>query len=548
MLRILMHKLGVDYEQWRALTSIAIKQDVRGATLGMPAQEGSGGSGTTALHWFGRLWVYLFVGGILSTIVIMNKDVFFTGTVLVAYNMVMVAMMILIDFGAVVISPEDYSILGYQPITSRTFFISRLTNVFLYTTLLSLALGFIPVIAFFFTLGFNPLLGIASLLAVLLSSITAALFLVLIYAGILRIIHPNKLRRAVGYIQLIMSFGIYGGYMFLPRVMEARKLGAMTLSKPLWLFLFPPAWFSSYLDLARGQWHWVGSVSALISIAAIVALLIKAQGKLALAYADQLSSITTASEGPKTTSQTTGRPGWFFSKGENRAVALLVRNQFKYDQKFRMAVLSILPLTVIYLFMVLQHGPLQDPFIAGGKGFGNSWLLYLSVLMVPAVLKMSLAQSDAYKASWLYYASPADHSSLVLAARNCVFAYFVIPYLSLLAILFLYFFRNPWHVLMHGIILALISFLFLQIAVLINPALPFSIPMRKGQRSSGIILTMISGPFAAIGLLYLLISQVYPNRPLLFAVAIGLAAISYLLEFLLRKRIHMRTASMEYLG
>jgi ABC-2 type transport system permease protein len=548
MLRVLIQMLGADYEQWHALTSISIKQDLRSATLGMPVQQQSEGKGNIALRMFARLWVYIFIGGILSGLVWMNKDVFFTGTLLVAYNMVMIALMVLIDFVAVVISPEDFAILGYQPIDSRTFFISRLTNIFLYTTLLSLAIGILPIIAFFFTLGFNPLLGIASLVAVLLSSITAALFLVLIYAEILKVIHPNKLRRVVSYIQLTMSFLIYGGYMFLPQILEAKHIKTMTLTKPVWLLLFPPTWFVSFLDLARGRWQLFNILAALISIAVLVVLLFKVQGKIALDYADRLSSITTVSEGPKTKSLATNKPGRFFNEGESRAVSLLVRNQFKYDQKFRMAVLGILPLTIIYLFMGLRHGPLLDPFITGAKGFSSSWFLYLSVLMVPIILKMSLTQSDSYKASWIYYASPSDQSRIVLASRNCVFAYFVVPYLALLAAIFLYFYHNLLHVLVHGTILALISFIFLQLAVFIAPALPFSTPQRKAQRTSSIFIIMALGPFIAIGLLYLLVSLVYPNKPLLFAVTIGLAGISYLFEILLRKRIRASVASMEYQG
>ena len=38
----------------------------------------------------------------------------------------------------------------------------------------------------------------------------------------------------------------------------------------------------------------------------------------------------------------------FFRRPEDRAVAMLIARQFRYDVKFKMAVLSILPLTVFY--------------------------------------------------------------------------------------------------------------------------------------------------------------------------------------------------------
>jgi hypothetical protein len=408
MLKTLMRLLGVDYKQWRALTRIAIKLDLRSASLGQPAHGRSSEAKNTAGQLVARLWIYVFVGAVLGIIVAANKDVFFTGTIIVTYTMVMSAMLVLIDFGAIVISPDDFAILGYQPVSSQTYFISRLTNVLIYSTLLSLALGIIPIMFFFFTLGFNPLLGFAALLAILFGGATTTLFLVFIYAGILTVIHPNKLRRAVGYIQLVMSFLIFGGYIFLPRMIETKSMRTMTLAKEAWLFLLPSTWFASYLDLARGYWRLTEIIPALFSLAVLGSLFIRARGKLALDYADRLSSAMAVSEGPKRISKSTSPRSWFFRKGESRAVSLLVRNQFKYDQKFRLAVLGILPLTVIYLFMGLRKGPLADPFVSHGMGSGDFWLLYFAVLMFPIMLNATLANSDAYQASWIYYATPAD--------------------------------------------------------------------------------------------------------------------------------------------
>jgi ABC-2 type transport system permease protein len=548
MLKILMQLLGVDYEQWRALTRTAIMLDLRSVSLGQPANQSSGEPKSAAGQLIARLWVYVLLGGTLGIIVGVNKDVFFTGTILVTYTMVMSAMLVLLDFGAIVISPDDFAILGYQPVSSQTYFVSRLTNVLIYSTLLSLALGIIPVIVFFFTLGFNPLLGFSALAAILFGGIAATLFLVFIYAGILRVIHPNKLRRAVGYIQLVMSFLIFGGYIFLPRIIEMKNMKTMTLAKEVWLFLFPSTWFASYLDLARGYWRLTEIVPALLSLMVLGILFVRARGKLALDYADRLSSAMAVSEGPKKISKSTSRRSWFFRKGESRAVSLLVRNQFKYDQKFRLAVLGILPITVIYLFMGLRKGPMADSFINHNMGMGDSWLLYFAVLMFPIMLNATLANSDAYQASWIYYATPADRSRLVLASKNFVFAFFVIPYLIFLGALFFYFWRNPWHVIVHLGVLMLLSHLFMQVAVLLNPVLPFSMPSRKAQRSASLIAAMIFVPIAAIGLLFIFTGLLYPHPPLLAGAIAFLMALSCLLEFLLKRRVQRRTAAMEYQG
>jgi ABC-2 type transport system permease protein len=546
MLKTLLRLLGADYEQWRALTGVAIKLDLRTAGIGQTRREQSSGKGNIAKQIIARLLVYVFFGFMLGILVAANKDVFFTGTVLITYTMAMVSMLVLIDFGAIIISPDDFAILGYQPVSSSTYFITRLTNALIYSIALSLTLGFIPIIAFLFTLGFNPLLGLAALLAILLSGMTTTLALVFVYAGILRIIHPNKLRRVTSYIHLAMSFVIYGSYMILPRMIDAKRIGTITLAKPAGLFLIPSTWFASYLELARGSWRLTEIIPALVSISVFGLLLVKARSKLALDYADRLSSATAVSEGPKKISRSTARRSGLFKEGESRAVALLIRNQFKYDQKFRLAVLGILPMTVLYLFMGLQHGPLADPFVSRGERFGDTVLLYFAVLLFPSLLKATLATSDYYRASWIYYATPADQSRLVLASNYFIFAYFTFPYLVFFAVLFAYYFRNLFHVVVHLGTLAMLSYLLLQIGSFFNPVLPFSKPIRISHRSGKMITLMLIGPTAIIGILFVLSRWVYPNTALLAGVVAGLAALVYCMEAELKKRVRRLTAAMEY--
>jgi hypothetical protein len=544
MLRALLELMGVDYLQWRALSRTALKLDLRLAGMGV---AGTSSERSSSLRiWFARLWVYVFMGGMLGILVWINKDVFFTGTLVLAYSMVMTAMLVLVDFGAVVISPDDFALLGYQPITSRTYFVARLTNVLVYTTLLALALGLIPDAVYFFTLGFRPILGLAALLATVLSATAVALALVFIYAGILRVLHPRKLRRWVGYIQLILSFFIYGGYMFVPRFVETGAVTSFVLKKSAWIFALPPAWFASYLDLAAGKAGLTEFVPALFSVAVLVWLVSKARGKLALEYSDHLSSAMAAGGGVGKATTPGRGSSWIFRGREARAVALLVRNQFKYDQKFRLAVLSILPMTVLYLFIGLRGGKLQDPFVAGSSGIENAWLLYFAALMFPIMLKSTLTYSDTYRASWIYWATPADRAQLVLWSKNCVLFYFQLPYLAGIAAVCLYFFRNLGHVLVHVAVLALLSHFLLQVSVLLQPSLPFSQPPRKGQRSGGILVILLFGPMLAMLLIFVISRMIYPRPPLVLAALATLLAATWAMEQALGRWIRIRTAVLEY--
>jgi len=108
-------------------------------------------------------------------------------------------------------------------------------------------------------------------------------------------------------------------------------------------------------------------------------------------------------------------------------------------------------------------------------------MIYLAATLLPPTLRQSLIHSDAYTASWIYFATPADRGRLVLATKDFIFACFVLPYLALVGVLLLYFFRNPLHVLLELLLLALLTHFLLQLTTLFSPSLPFSQPVQKGS-------------------------------------------------------------------
>jgi len=93
-----------------------------------------------------------------------------------------------------------------------------------------------------------------------------------------------------------------------------------------------------------------------------------------------------------------------------------------------------------------------------------------------------------------------------------------------------------------------LSRLFLQFVVLCHPVLPFSMPSRKAQRSASMIIVMAFVPIASMLMLFVFPRFLYPNPPLLAAAIAGLIAFSWLLELGLKKRVQIRTASIEYQG
>ena len=165
-------------------------------------------------------------------------------------------------------------------------------------------------------------------------------------------------------------------------------------------------------------------------------------------------------------------------------MAVLVRSQFRNDQRFRMTVLGILPLTLVYVFMGVRDGTMVDPFVAAHGGHASPFsLVTVAVLMFPSLLQMGFSRSESFQAAWVFFASPTDRNRIIQSAKNVLAAFFLLPYLAFVAALYLYFVHNVWHVALHVGFLGLLSYLALQVMVLLDPELPFSRPWQKGRNS-----------------------------------------------------------------
>ncbi len=532
---------GIDYNQWKALVLVALKMDVRGTAIGSGMNAGHERRGSTLVF---VVLFYMLMGAFASGLVVFIRDPLLSGTLLTTFLMFMVGMMVLVDHQSVITSPDDYVVLGFRPVSSRTYFAVRLTNVLVYTMALTTAFGLGPMLAYTFAHGFRPVMGLAAAFTFYMSTFFATLLLVLAYAWLLRIVGPSRLKRALSYLQLVMGFVVYGGYFAMSRSFNRRAMAQLALPDSPWLLLYPPTWFASILAVAGGDFRTDVVIRAALAVLAVAVLVAKIGGRLTLRYAEQLGALSSASD-TRRRPRVVRRPIWF-KLGEARAIALLIRGQLRNDQKFRMGVLGIMPLTVLYIFMSLQNGPLPDPFTVEVDRIADTMLINVAIMIFPVMLRQNLTRSDSYRASWIYFASPIDHTRVIAATRNVLTVVFLLPYMVFVSAVLIYFTGNPGHILTHMLMLGLISRLLLQLIFLIDPELPFSKPMVKGERSAQMFVTMFATMIIAFGVGPLLSLFVYPN-PLRIVVAVALLlGASRVIDILTRVRLAGVTARLEF--
>ncbi|MCX6132926.1 MAG: hypothetical protein NTU47_03840 [Ignavibacteriales bacterium] len=554
MLHRLFTAYGIDFIQWKALTRAAVRLANRQSSLRFDSTSARGKDMNYSLLL--SAFIYLVLGLVMTSFVFKLHDSFWSSLILFTIVGFMVGSLMLVEFGTIVVAPEDYHVFSVQPVSSRTYFAAKVTFTLFYVLIYTMALGLPSVLVYglaprFRGEGFamHPYLMIASFAGLVMVGVGVAMTMILVYATILRYVHFRKLKNVLSYLQLTMSFVVYGSYSLLPSFIE--RVGSdLPGVKPWWVYLLPMSWYSSFLDLASGTFDPLSILASAAGVVSFVGIIPFALSKISISYAESLSEASTVPE-EKNYRQSAGsrNVSSVFQRDEDRAIAMLIRSQFKHDTRFRLGILAIIPLTVLYLFMGLRGGgKLFDPFNPDWKSLANSALIYFVIILFPMTIKEAVTRSESYLASWIFFVTPASQTRLVLSVKKILFWFFVVPYLSILGLVFLYYFGNIVHVMMHMLVLFLFSYSFLQVFLLVKPQMPFSVPRQLGERASILGTVMFLGPVVLVGLLLGFSFFVYQNTVVYIAVVSLLIFLTMLLEKFLVLRITRKLSRLEFRG
>ena len=537
MIDRIIQALGVDPVQWRALVRTYLRMDFRaggGATTRT-------GSGRARLHPLVGVAILTGLGGAMfATLAARIPDLLVSATLLTTYGGINTVMLLLVDFTGLVVSPDDYGVLGHRPVSSRTYFASRLTSILAYIGFISVVLALLPAVcyALWWHLGIT---GFAlTFAAVVLCNVSATVVIITVYAMMLTLVHPHRLRRALSYLQLVSMMGFYVAYYLSMEGFRKSFLFRLSFSDQPWMWLNPASWFAAFIRLAAGDVPWMVWAASGAALAISIGCIPLAAGRLSLEYAQQLAETTVAGE--PATRRRFRFPG--FGRAESRAVALLVSAQFRFDQRFRMAILGIIPLILFYLLLGLNQGALADPFSPDARSSAGV-PLYMAVVFMPMTLHASLHYSDSWRAAWIFFATPASAARLIVAAKNIVTVWFLGGYLLLLAAIWSYYYDRVWHAFFHAAVIGLLAHMLLQITVMLRPSLPFAAEPRKVERSGRLYTVLFFGSMIA-AIIPTFLPYVYVSTSLTAVVVTLMVAITAALEYTLRLRITEAIGDLEF--
>jgi hypothetical protein len=228
--RRLFARGGVDFDQWAAVSKTLLRADFRPAGAATDAMSMRTVSGLLLMAV-----VYGLFGIGAAAMTLLNDDVLLTGMIALSYLSLLVVTSVVTDHASAIVSTTDYAILGSRPVTSRTFFAIRLTNILFHTSLLATFMGYPVVFANMIADGFKPWRGLAAGVALYAIAVASTLGIVAGYAFLLRVAGPSRVRRVFSYAQMGFGLASYGSFIVLMDDVGRSIVSNLAVPRGAWL-------------------------------------------------------------------------------------------------------------------------------------------------------------------------------------------------------------------------------------------------------------------------------------------------------------------------
>ncbi len=547
---------SIDFRQAGILTRYALVSEWRMASLRLGRRK------KMSRAWaYWSMLSYLLIGALTIRFFQDNTSgaTFVTAaSIIMLYAAFIIASNIFLSFGTGFLSPDESLIISPLPVSSETFFFSRLTVLVCYTSIISLLLAIGPFVGleFFLRPGASlTMLGanILLLLAIILSGVAASMVVIVLYGLLLNKLRPASMTKAISYVQFIGSFVTMMSFLVFSQFEHAVNLQPFTIAAKSWLAVLPSFWFASLAGIGAGATSGIYVGLAAASLLFLGALALGSHVLLGKKYQSGIENLAASSSMTAKRKKRSGDSlpyriyARFARSDEARAIFVVLRSQFQYDSKFRMQILSTLPLTFVYIVIAIADGGISDPFTSTVHEAIRPALVYLIALLMPLIVMQSITYSDSYKAAWIFFSAPLDRAKLLLAVRNTLLVSVILPYMIILAVVFSQF-MPVLHAVSHVLVLAAVAGFIFQIYLIAAAKMPFAQPRRPNRGSFTMMFGIIGFSLLAGVILVLEIYFGYRSQARFWPTFALLITLSAILERAVHTRIRAKLEREEFEG
>jgi len=514
----LARRLGIDPHQYWHLLRVSLVLDFRRQSALSTGQDMRSPLVMTCV-------VYGIFSLLFALFTFRTLELFHYSLIFLSYSMLMIAFIVLSEFGATIVSPEDYEILGHRPIGSRTYFAAKLSNLLFYVLLIGSALNVFPALLGAFSDSDERAFPFVYFPVALLACLFSAMLVVLLYGALLRVINYERFKDVLVYVQIVFSFLLVFGYQVILRAMPYWEQRAHDESRRV-LLLAPPGWFAGLVQIGLGQWErdyvlWAGWGMLMTGVLVGAGL-----RSFSLEYSWHLARLRAATaERRRARSLFRRRIARAFERiwargPEARAAFYFVRRMLRRDRTLKLRLYPALGFPIAFIVLGIMEKSLSDPFLPSKRFPSATFFTALVGPMLVMNFQALLPYSQEHAAAWLFRVAPVrDLVRFFAGIRRAFLVSLLLPLFLLLGIA-LSMFWAPTHAFLHAAFGFAFSYLFLGIAFLFyRGGFPFSQEPAKMTQTRQVAFAFLSMPLlgAFLALLYVLY-----KRPGWLIVALGL--------------------------
>lgn len=495
--RGLYNSVGVDYDKMRLILGLKLTMDQRRVPTVMNNNDEKKDGKNKFLF---SLFFYAFMGLMVGAMTFLPIDRMYTYTMFFSIFMFLILTVFISDFSSVLLDVRDKNLIGIRGVDNRTINAAKITHICYYIFAISLALGWLSIIASF-RLGLK--IGLLFILEIIIVDIFMIVITALLYFIILKFFDGEKVKDIINFVQIILTVGMAIGYQIVGRVFNFVDMNIVYEEK-LYQLLLPPMWFSAPLYIVNGGKR-TTFTTILIGLAIIVPLV------AIIIYVKQIPNFENylVKLNNNALQEKSKRKGVFYNIGlkmckdkSEKAYYGFATSIIKREREFKLRVYPSLGFTIAFplLFILIFSNPSEYAnfrewklAVESSKSYLN---LYFFATMIPSMIIM-MRYSNNYKGAWIFKATPLiNEDNIFKGTYKSLIFNLLLPIYICQAVIFILLFN--YKVIIHLIVGLLFIIGIIPIFMKINkPIIPFSEEININDKGGSILNMFLS--FAILG-------------------------------------------------
>ena len=387
--------------------------------------------------------IFFIVGLSSASMLLVSLDVFTYALISITMSMAMIGIWT-IPYFDILIAPTHYPIVAHTPVSSRTYFLVKQTQILTYTVLLLASFNLPPAIAgiWIYARESSQLLYLFPIVYLFVAFMSGffTIGVMTVFAGYLTKLYTKKtLRNIAQYAQFIFPSLFPMVWILLPRLVPSLSDGGIDKLTEFakWFYALPNGWFAGAVSLGVGE---IGSPNIVrnliltgLAIVSTLILIFVPLRSIARSYSEYLSYLLESGNQQK--SDLRVKIPLFarlFRNPAMRAAFCLGAAYMWRDKHILRQLFGSFGAILILVILFMQDEPfslkwIQDAY-AIGLSPGFSMMFYFVGTSFIGTFILPIRYSEHYKASWMLTLAPvATTRDLWRGVQATTILYIVAP-------------------------------------------------------------------------------------------------------------------------